>query len=182
MPNGAFFAAWVNMDFITNKVNFKKCHRQLLSLFVYFLVVFSSVQAFALDNEINEFTSDGCSMSPDGFMDRPNDFISCCVKHDIAYWHGGTSLERQQADEDLKQCLISRDYPRIAIVYFWGVRFGGSNKFKTSYRWGYGWVKNRPYGALNKGEQNLVRRKLSEVNWVTLYQKLYTPFSYWSQE
>ena len=35
------------------------------------------------------FTSDGCSLWFDGC------WVKCCVQHDLAYWRGGTSKERQ---------------------------------------------------------------------------------------
>jgi hypothetical protein len=82
----------------------------------------------------NDFTSDGCSLSPDG------NWVSCCIEHDISYWCGGTKQDRTDADNNLEQCIAKKGHP----VYGWvannlGVQTGGAPFWPTTFRWGYGW-------------------------------------------
>jgi len=79
------------------------------------------------------FTSDGCSLWFDG------DWVECCVLHDLAYWRGGTSGERQKADRVLKQCVAERSNTATAAIMYAGVRAGGVWWLPTCFRWGYGW-------------------------------------------
>jgi hypothetical protein len=66
---------------------------------------------------LGDFWSDGCSKSPD-FA-----FRHCCVAHDYLYVTGYCS--RKEADEFLRDCIIDMGYPRLAWVYYYGVRIGG---------------------------------------------------------
>ena len=47
----------------------------------------------------NDFTSDGCSLFPDG------DYLHCCVAHDEKYFFGGTWRQRLEADKDFYRCV-----------------------------------------------------------------------------
>jgi hypothetical protein len=80
------------------------------------------------------FTSDGCSLWFDG------DWVECCVLHDLAYWRGGTSEERQKADRALEQCVAARGHIATAGIMYAGVRVGGAWWLPTCFRWGYGWA------------------------------------------
>ncbi|WP_216662021.1 hypothetical protein [Niveibacterium sp. COAC-50] len=42
---------------------------------------------------LKPFTTDGCSSFPDGTPWQQTLWLDCCVKHDIAYWIGGTKEE-----------------------------------------------------------------------------------------
>src|SRR4051812_24034179 len=56
--------------------------------------------------KLRPFTSDGCSMSPNGFSkDINQSWLSCCIEHDKKYWAGGTRQEREVADLELKKCI-----------------------------------------------------------------------------
>ena len=43
-----------------------------------------------------EFYFDGCSLFPESFF--RDSFRDACLRHDIAYWYGGTQEERKNAD------------------------------------------------------------------------------------
>src|SRR6185503_15141506 len=45
------------------------------------------------------FTTDGCSLSPDG------SWQACCVEHDIDYWCGGSADDRRRAHATLRTCI-----------------------------------------------------------------------------
>ncbi len=87
------------------------------------------------------FTTDGCSMWPnDGWVD-------CCVEHDIAYWCGGTSDDRQRADAALRDCVAKDHSATLAWMMYWGVRVGGVPWQPFPWRWAYGWDCCRGYDA-----------------------------------
>ena len=66
------------------------------------IILFIAVSLFTIGAasaaEFHDFTSEGCSLFPDGnFKDRAL-WCDCCLAHDISYWHGGTKEDRKHAD------------------------------------------------------------------------------------
>ncbi len=120
-----------------------------LARFLVFLLTFTALHAASL----SPFTSDGCSIFPDGTVKQNSLWLSCCIDHDHAYWMGGTEQERLQADNELKQCVAKLGEPDIADIMLKGVRIGGSPYLPTSFRWGYGWSPNRGYTPLGDAEK-----------------------------
>ena len=55
--------------------------------------------------ELTNFSSDGCSLFVDGTFEDPELWKECCLKHDIAYWQGGTEEEREAADIAFRECV-----------------------------------------------------------------------------
>ena len=86
------------------------------------------------------FTTDGCSLFPDGTLENKTLWQDCCIEHDISYWQGGTKEQRRESDEALKICIteVTGDSALGQTVYD-GVRAGGSPIYPSWYRWGYGW-------------------------------------------
>lgn len=124
-------------------------------------------------NSLHDFTSDGCSMSPDGvFVFIKTEFVPCCVQHDVAYWQGGTAQEKLTADQNLRTCIAEKGNRFVAAVYYRGVRLGGLPSLPTGYHWGYGWEKRRLYSPLSQEEKQMAQEKLSRVNWVQIYTSL----------
>jgi hypothetical protein len=104
------------------------------------------------------FTTDGCSLSPDGIIGL-GDWGYCCLIHDVSYWQGGTWAARRNADEGLRECiqksvrnstvLVSGGLEAVVetvlgVSYKAGVRLGGPPKFIVDspfpFKWGYGWI------------------------------------------
>jgi len=116
------------------------------------------------ENQLKDFTTDGCSM----FMDRSYvseaDWTHCCVKHDIAYYGGGEEKLRLEADLELKSCIEKVDTEVLANLVFKGVRVGGSPYSVMPYRWGYGWTKNNYYNALSKEQKSMVLEKTKNID------------------
>lgn len=113
--------------------------------------------------DLKDFTSDGCSLFPDGTLADRGKWCECCLRHDIVYWHGGTEQERRMADEDLRTCVFERTGDKtLAETMYVGVRVGGHPAFPTWYRWGYGWKYGRGYKPLTGQEQQLVREKQAD--------------------
>lgn len=117
--------------------------------------------AFATD--LKPFTTDGCSAFPDGTPGQKSLWIECCIRHDLAYWKGGTYDQRLEADQLLETCVLQVGEPEIAQLMLAGVRVGGSPYFPTTYRWGYGWPYPRGYKALSKDETLEVQQKLDYI-------------------
>ena len=127
----------------------------------WILVLF--LPSVVLAEELSLFTSDGCSMFPNGTAEQQSLWLNCCVQHDFAYWQGGLEKERVAADEALQQCVQAVGEPEIANLMLAGVRVGGSPYFPTSYRWGYGWPYPRGYKALTKEEKAQVHFQLQSL-------------------
>ena len=56
-------------------------------LLIIAISLFSMVSASAA--ELRDFTSDGCSLFPDGDIKDRALWCDCCLAHDISYWRGG---------------------------------------------------------------------------------------------
>ncbi len=103
--------------------------------------------------DLKAFTSDGCSLFPDGTVGDRTKWCECCLQHDIAYWRGGTEQERKSADEVLRACVLERTGDMaLAETMYLGVRAGGHPVFPTWYRWGYGWTYGRGYKPLTNDD------------------------------
>jgi hypothetical protein len=79
--------------------------------------------------DIKEFSTDGCTMSPDF------DFRECCVRHDYDYYD---QVPRKKADLKLKACIAKKGHPILARVYYRGVRC-------------FGWFRYRKAGKIKGG-------------------------------
>ncbi len=112
----------------------------------------SCLPGFTFAGDLKPFTSDGCSAFPDGTLEHNKLWLKCCTEHDYAYWKGGTSLERQESDLALKQCVSKIGEKEIALIMLAGVRIGGSPYLPTQFRWGYGWPYPKHYRALTEAE------------------------------
>ena len=125
------------------------------------LAPFTAVYAGSVET-MHDFTSDGCSLFPNGNLEHRDLWCDCCFAHDIAYWRGGAKLDRKQADEALRDCVIERTQNRaLANVMYEGVRAGGHPAFPTWYRWAYGWNYGRGYKVLREEEQQEAESKLN---------------------
>lgn len=112
-------------------------------------------------DRLRDFSSDGCSLFPDGSPGERRQWCDCCFLHDIAYWQGGTAEERLHADEALRACVKERTGSgALAAMMFDGVRFGGHPAFPNWYRWGYGWRYGRGYAPLTDAERLEVSGRL----------------------
>ncbi|WKE65388.1 hypothetical protein PVT67_17245 [Gallaecimonas kandeliae] len=107
--------------------------------------------------ELKPFTSDGCSDFPDGTPAQKQLWLSCCRRHDLAYWQGGTYQQRLDADLALRACVAKVGEPAIGLVMLAGVRMGGTPLLPTRFRWGYGWPYPRLYGPLSEEERQEVK-------------------------
>lgn len=85
------------------------------------------------------FESDGCTHFPNG------DYLDCCFQHDLAYYNGGSWMQRWRADGQLRKCVAAKNgwwHKPVSVIMWGGVRIGGLPFLPTPYRWGFG--KEKP--------------------------------------
>lgn len=116
-------------------------------------IAFLSLSLSACTGDLRPFTTDGCSLFPEGTPEQQKLWLVCCTEHDFTYWRGGTRDERRRADARLQQCVTKMGAPQTAELMSKGVRVGGSPYWPTPFRWGYGWPYGRGYKALTAEEQ-----------------------------
>ena len=56
---------------------------------------------------LKPFTSDGCSVFPDGIFKQKNLWLNCCIKHDYDYWQGGSFQDKLASDQASDNCMKS---------------------------------------------------------------------------
>lgn len=130
------------------------------------LLLLCSTTAYAGD-AIKAFTTDGCSLFPDGHFNNRELWLPCCTAHDKAYWQGGTRQQRLDADRQLKQCVAALGEHVVAELMLNGVRLGGSPFWPTRFRWGYGWDYLRGYKPLSDDEKQAVQKALGNYQALT---------------
>lgn len=113
--------------------------------------------------KIDPFTTDGCSVSPEGTPSDKSAWLTCCVEHDIAYWQGGNKDQKLVADQELRTCIADKGFSAIAQLYYYAVRAGGGPGFDTSWRWGYGWPYKIGYNELTDEQYQSVQEELQFV-------------------
>lgn len=86
-----------------------------------------------LPPDINPFTTDGCTLWPDG------NWRECCIAHDILYWCSEGDLSRKETDQALRDCVRERDSPANAFFMYWGTRLTALPWLPFPWRWGYGY-------------------------------------------
>ena len=147
-------------------------HHQHGLMLVLLLLASPALQA----DELAPFTSDGCSVFPDGTAQQQSLWARCCIAHDLAYWKGGTQAEREAADHELQRCVSAVGEPGVADLMLAGVRVGGSPHWPTSFRWGYGWPWGRGYTPLTESDKAQVGERLRQLELLlnTLQQTLDT--------
>jgi len=139
--------------------------KKLVSFFlvVGILLLQAGTACSAASSGIDDFSSDGCSLFPDGTPKDRSKWCDCCFAHDIAYWRGGTEKERKAADLALRDCVLDRTgNEALAEAMYLGVRAGGHPIFPTWYRWAYGWSYGRGYVPLTEDERTQAGKKLQE--------------------
>ena len=128
----------------------------ITSFKVWILILALLVTSLLQADNLKPFTSDGCSSFPDGTLKQKELWLSCCSRHDYAYWKGGTYQQRLEADRALETCVADVGEPTIALLMLAGVRVGGTPFLPTKFRWGYGWSYPRFYRALTQVELNQI--------------------------
>ena len=136
---------------------------QPYSTLLLLVILFGFSPGVVAESKLRSFTTDGCSAFPDGSREDKQLWLTCCTRHDLAYWQGGTRTERRSADRALQACVAEVGKPALAKLMLAGVRVGGTPYLPTRFRWGYGWPYFRGYKALSPEEQQRVSELLEDV-------------------
>lgn len=134
---------------------------------ILLILLCSGITATQAGDTLKAFSSDGCSLFPDGHLNSRELWLPCCTAHDKAYWQGGTWQQRLDADRQLKQCVAALGEHIVAGLMLNGVRLGGSPYWPTRFRWGYGWDYLRGYKPLDEQEQQAVHKALQDYELTT---------------
>lgn len=95
--------------------------------------------------------TDGCTLT-EGLA--KGTFTQCCVEHDFAYWVGGTSQQKNQADAALINCIRSKGASKFTVGT-WQVML---TNFGDNF-WGRQWSPPRGNTPLTPEEWAQVRAK-----------------------
>ena len=125
----------------------------LINNFSVAFIFLAGLSGIATAGDLKPFKSDGCSASPDGTIEQNTQWLNCCIKHDKAYWAGGTYEDRKKSDKLLNHCVDDVGEPEVAQLMFARVRVSGSPYLPTTFRWAYGWPYIRGYKALTDSEK-----------------------------
>lgn len=132
------------------------------SLVKYLLLPVFCIGLTASAQDIKPFTTDGCSLFPDGLPKNKTLWQACCIQHDIQYWQGGSEQQRIESDKQLLNCVKKTGQSKIALLMHRGVRAGGAPYWPVPYRWGYGWPYLRGYKPLTPQEKLSVQHALEQ--------------------
>jgi hypothetical protein len=83
------------------------------------------------------FVTDGCTLWPDTSWTGIS-WQACCIKHDMAYWCGGSSEQRRKADQALAQCVDDAYAAWLGPLMSTGTRAFAGRLIPAHWRWGYG--------------------------------------------
>jgi hypothetical protein len=134
----------------------------IFPLIFLFLFTFSfKVQAYAL----MDFQTDYCTMYKEGPTNAPEIWKDCCLEHDMYYWAGGTTKDRNNADLRLKECVEDLGYPVEAKIIFAGVKLGHLSPIKSKYPWNNGWFAKHQYLSLTPSERQQVEIKIRKTSF-----------------
>ncbi len=113
-------------------------------------------------NLLDEFSSDGCSMYPDSNPEE--NWVHCCIAHDINYWYGGTKKEKKDSDAELRRCVTEVTNSAHGKFIETGVSIGGvPSPARLPWEWGYGWRKTDHYLSLSDKKIETILNKAPNV-------------------
>ena len=101
---------------------------------IFAALAFLMLAGCASGPRLRTFTTDGCSLFPNGTEDHKDLWLQCCVEHDYRYWMGGTKAERLKADTNLRSCVEGVGQPKTAKWMLAGVRVGGTPYLPVRFR------------------------------------------------
>ena len=89
----------------------RETRQHLLFLILLLVLAMLSGCALAKASDLRDFTSDGCSLFPDGTIGDRIKWCQCCLLHDIAYWRGGTACSIARKMKRWQRPCISVSVP-----------------------------------------------------------------------
>lgn len=130
-------------------------------LFTLFIITTFFAQALGETPILSNFKTDYCTNYPEGPKKEPTAWKHCCLKHDMYFWVGGLKSDRNEADLELKDCIIDSGYPRQAEIMYSAVRLGSYSPIKyPERRWGNGWKNRMEFKSLTAEEIQAIKNEL----------------------
>lgn len=136
------------------------------ALFLLFVQALFSPEAKASNIELKEFYTDGCTLFIDHYpKHKEKSWRHCCVIHDLRYWYGGTTDQKNAADLDLKLCVENAYSKFLADLMYRGIKVGQISPIKHKTQWGWGWVEKKPASfELTEEENQYVKIKFETLD------------------
>src|SRR5665647_529188 len=133
-------------------------NKLLISIFLLAAAI-TSVSA----REIKPFTTDYCTGYFEGTRSHPGLWKDCCLEHDLYFWAGGSSQERNQADKRLRACVADKGTPIHARLIYWGVKLGSKSPIKIKGKhWGNGLSDSPTYLSLTPEQVRVIEGELNK--------------------
>ena len=99
------------------------------------------LEAENLPTPPEEFRRDGCTLWPDKLPGH--NFNEACLKHDIAYWAGGSREQQKKVNQEFRQDINETGLlgPVFGFIMYTGVTWFGNNGVSRviDSHWGFGW-------------------------------------------
>ncbi|MBP9680088.1 MAG: hypothetical protein KBD76_01685 [Bacteriovorax sp.] len=139
--------------------------KKYFNLFYSFLliVLFYGQSGFSIENSLNNFETDGCTLFIEGPAKTPTLWRHCCTLHDMRYWFGGSLADRDTADLRLRDCVKDVSTPFWAELIYQGVKLGHSSPVKNKTHWSWGWKNERKNSELSPEESHYVLEELRRL-------------------
>lgn len=146
--------------------------KTILAAFV-FLFISSTTKAEPVNAApiLKDFETDGCTMFVEGTVSKPNLWGHCCFDHDLRYWFGGSSENKDVADVDLRSCVKAAAGNFWANLIYKGVRSGKYSPLKHKYAWSWAWDPKRENTELTSIETKYVIEKLNAMDLDSKYRE-----------
>lgn len=136
--------------------------------FIFILSMLTSLsQSFATEraSDLKSFSSDFCTMFPNGTLNRTDAWKHCCYDHDLRYWFGGTRGDELNADKILRSCVTKAAGSFYGSIMYYGVRSGHYSPVKNEHKWGWGWTPTRKlFSKLSIIEKEVINKNLNYLN------------------
>lgn len=133
--------------------------------------------------ELKPFETDYCTAYAEGTREKPELWKHCCLMHDLLFWAGGSTLDRDEADLGLKSCVAETGELKQADLIYWAVRLGRQSPIHiSSKQWGNGWKGRVAYQNLTSSEIEQIELEiLRGYSFITPQIKALFMMSLWSR-
>ena len=131
--------------------------------FLFFIIFSILPMTLMAESILKPFETDNCTMFPDGTRKRLDLWKTCCVKHDLRYWFGGSQEDMDATDLRLKECVTKVAGKGTARLMYFGVRLGHHSPIKNKYKWNWGWTPTREKVPLSPSEIIYVSKELRKL-------------------
>lgn len=116
-------------------------------------------------SELKNFRTDYCTGFSEGTFKKPNLWKECCFEHDLRYWFGGTKVQQNFSDIQLKSCVSVKAGSFYSNLMYYAVRAGHYSPIKHKTHWGWGWKSvNEYYFGLNPDHKKMIRTEIKNLN------------------